>query len=37
MTRCRLEEEIFGADYAIQSCRAMLELWKKKFDDSLEV
>ncbi|ELT88701.1 hypothetical protein CAPTEDRAFT_175698 [Capitella teleta] len=37
MTKCRLEEVVFGAEYAIQSCHAMLELWKKKFCDSFEM
>jgi hypothetical protein len=36
MTKCRLEEIVFGADFAIQSCHTMLELWKKKFEDTLE-
>ena len=36
MTKCKLEEAVYGVDEALSTCKHMLKLWKEVYEAVLE-
>ena len=35
MTKCKLEEAIYGVEEALHTCKYLLKLWKQVFEPKL--